>query len=265
MKVLALSLLAAATLWAPAIALAESPFTGTWKQDMSRTSLPKKPDVFLLNNGVFECKSCVPAFKGAANGKDQPVTGVPYFNAAIVNVKNSHEVDLTGKKNGKIVWTNHLVVSADGNTLTTSFSDASNTNGGSPVTGTSIEKRISKGPAGSHLVSGSWQQEKLQNVSDNGLVWNYKVVGDKVIMTNPTGQSYSATLNGPDAPMKGDPGVTSVSVKMLGDHVLQEIDKRNGKVVFIFTFTVSSDNKTAKAHVEDKIQNTSMEFVAIKQ
>ncbi|HEV2133220.1 MAG TPA: hypothetical protein VGR47_03060 [Terracidiphilus sp.] len=265
MKVLVLSLLAAATLWSPQSALAQSPFQGTWKVDMNKVTLPKKPDVMLLDHGIFECKSCVPAFKGAANGKDQPVTGVPYFNSLAVNVKSDHVVDLAGKKDGKIVWTNHSVVSADGNTLTTDFTDSSNTNGGSPVTGKSVETRLSKGPAGSHLISGSWRQTKMENMSDNATSWSYKVNGDQVTMTNRTGQSYTARLNGPDAPMKGDPGVTSVSVKTLGPHVLQEIGKRNGKIVSIQTLTVSPDNKTAKVHFEDKVQNTSMEFVAVKQ
>ena len=35
-------------------------------------------------------------------------------------------------------------------------------------------------------------------------------------MTNPTGQTYTAKLDGADAPMKGDPGITSVSVKIKG-------------------------------------------------
>jgi hypothetical protein len=265
MKTLVLSLLAAATLWSPQSALAQSPFQGTWKVDLSKVTLPKKPDVMLLDHGIFECKSCVPAFKGAADGKDQPVAGVPYFNSLAVNVRSDHVVDLVGKKDGKVVWTNHSVVSADGNTLTTDFTDASNTNGGSPVTGKSVETRLSKGPAGSHLISGSWHPAKMENMSENGIMWTYKVNGNQLTMTNRTGQSYTAALNGPEAPMKGDPGVTSVSVKTLGPRVLQEIDKRNGKVVTIETVTVSPGNKTAQVKVEDKIQNTTVEFAAVKQ
>jgi hypothetical protein len=35
--------------------------------------------------------------------------------------------------------------------------------------------------------------------------------------------------NGTDAPMKGDPSITSVSVKMIGKDMLEETDKRDGK------------------------------------
>ena len=79
-------------------------------------------------------------------------------------------------------------------------------------------------------------------------------------MSAPTGQTYTAKVNGPDAPMKGDPGVTSVSLKMIGTNTLEETDKRNGKVISVFKLTVASDGKTAKAVAEDKLQNRTTEF-----
>ena len=66
-----------------------------------------------------------------------------------------------------------------------------------------------------------------------------------------------AKLGGPDAPMSGDPGVTSVSVKMVGKDTLQETDKRNGKVIGVFTMTVAENGKTAKGTFDDKLQNRS--------
>ena len=83
-------------------------------------------------------------------------------------------------------------------------------------------------------------------------------------MTTPTGQSYTAKLNGGDAPMKGDPGVTSVSVKMMGN-TLEENDKRDGKVIGVFKVTVAADGKTAKASFDDKLQNRTTDFTATKQ
>ena len=46
-------------------------------------------------------------------------------------------------------------------------------------------------------------------------------------MTSATGQSYNAKLDGTDTPFKGDPGVTSVSVKKLGKDTLEETRKRD--------------------------------------
>jgi hypothetical protein len=73
------------------------------------------------------------------------------------------------------------------------------------------------------------------------------VSGDEITMTNPTGQSYTAKLNGTDAPVKGYPGYTSVSVKMIGKDTLLETDKRDSKVIGVFKMTVAADGKTAKA------------------
>jgi hypothetical protein len=65
--------------------------------------------------------------------------------------------------------------------------------------------------------------------------------------------------------MKGDPGVTSVSVKMLGQNTLEETDKRSGKVISVFKMTIAADGKTAKAVNEDKLQNRTTEFAITKQ
>ena len=72
--------------------------------------------------------------------------------------------------------------------------------------------------------------EDAENISDNAITWTYKVSGDELTMTNPTGQTYTAKLNGTETAMKGDPGVSNVSVKMMGKDTLVETDSRDGKV-----------------------------------
>lgn len=248
----------------PVFAMAQNAFDGTWKVDLNKVDFPKKPDEYLLQNGVYECKTCVPPVKVKADGSDQPVSGHPYYDSAAINVVSDHEIEETDKKNGKVVATSTTTVSADGNTMTFTFSDSSNTNA-APVTGKGEATRVAKGPAGSNAISGSWRTTKMENLSDNGLMWTYKVNGDELTMTNPTGQTYTAKLNGAEAPMKGDPGVTSVSVKMRGKDTLEETDKREGKVIGISKNTISSDGKTMKIEYEDKLHGTKMEFVAMKQ
>lgn len=46
--------------------------------------------------------------------------------------------------------------------------------------------------------------------------------------------------------MKGDPGITSVAVKMMGKDTLEKTDMRDGKVISVFKLTVAADGKTAK-------------------
>jgi hypothetical protein len=182
-----------------------------------------------------------------------------------IKVVNDKQIEETDKKDGKVVSTSKTIVSPDGNTINYEFSDSSNTNGGPPVTGKGESTRVAKGPVGSHAISGSWRQTKAENVSDNGIVWSYKVDGDEITMTNPTGQSYTAKLDGTDAPMKGDPGITSVSVKMLGKNKIEEFDKRDGKVVVHVTMTVAEDGKTASGTYEDKLSGKTNPYNATKQ
>jgi hypothetical protein len=249
----------------PTLAMAQSAFDGTWKMDANKIDFSKKPDVFLLQNGMYECKTCTPPYNIKADGSDQPVSGHPYYDTVAIKIVNDHEIEETDKKDGKVVATSTTTVSSDGKTMTATFSDSSNTNGGPPVTGQGEAMRVAKGPAGSHAISGSWRMSKLAGLSDNATVWTYKVNGDEITMTNPTGQSYTAKLDGADAPMKGDPGVTSVSVKMLGKDTLEETDKRDGKVIGVFKMKVASDGKTAKATYDDKLSNRTNAFDISKQ
>ena len=253
------------TLLLPIFAIAQSTFDGTWKIDMNKVDFSEKPDIYLLENDTYECKTCTPPYKIKADGSDQPVSGHPYYNTVAIKVVNDHQIEETDKKDGKVVANSTSTVSTDDKIMSFDFSDSSNTNGGPPVTGKGEAARVAKGPAGANAISGSWRTTKIENMSDNATVWTYKVNGDEITMTNPTGQTYTAKLNGPEAPMKGDPGVTSVSVKMLGKDTLEETDKRQGKVIGVFKMKVASDGKTAKASYDDKQSDRTTDFDVTKQ
>jgi hypothetical protein len=218
----------------------------------------------MLKNGMYQCKSCVPPIEVKADGQDQKVTGQPYFDSISVKVVDDRTIEETDKKNGKIVATSKMSVSADGNTLMFEFSDSSATNA-DPVTGKGQSTRVAKGPAGSNAISGSWRTARLDTISDNGLSFTYKVTGDTLEMTSPTGQGYKAKLDGTEAPYLGDPGTTSVSVKKNGPKALEETDKRDGKVISVARMTVSADGTSMKIVADDKLHGTHSEITATKQ
>lgn len=249
----------------PNLTSAQSAFDGTWKIDMNNVDWSKKPDVFLLQNGMYACKTCTPPYNIKADGTDQPVTGHPYFDSVAITIVSDHEISETDKKGGQVVATSTTTISPDGKTATFTFTDSSDTNGGPPVTGKGESMLVAKGPAGSHAASGSWRISKMESISDNALIWSYKVDGDSMNMTSKSGQSYTAKLDGSDAPMQGDPGVTSVSVKMIGKGTLEETDKRDGKPVSVWTMTVGADGMSAKISALDKLQNRTTTFNAMKQ
>jgi hypothetical protein len=260
--VLAVPLLVA--LLMPAMAMAQSPFDGTWKFDLKTAKFPEKPDVFLLQGGMYQCKTCAPPVDVKADGQDQKVSGNPYYDTVSIKVVDARTIEETDKKNGKMVATSKTWVSADGNTLMFEFSDSSATSG-DPVTGKGEETRVAKGPAGSHAISGSWRTSKMDALSDNAITITYKLSGDSLSMSSPTGQSYTAKLDGTEAPYKGDPGTTSVSVKRLDENTMEETDKRDGKVIAVAHMTVSADGKTMTLVVDDKLRGTKSEFTAAKQ
>jgi len=248
----------------PGLAMAQSAFDGTWKLDLKTAQFPKKPDVYLLQDGMYHCKTCAPPVDVKADGQDQKVSGHPYYDTKIVKVVDERTIEETDKKNGKVVATSKSWVSADGNKLMFEFTDSSATNA-DPVTGKGEATRVAKGPEGSHAISGSWRASKMDTMSDNGLMFTYKVVGDSLTMTTPTGQSYTAKLDGTEAPFKGDPGTTSVSVKKMDKNSMEETDKREGKVISIARMTLAADGKNMTITVEDKLHGTTMQFTAQKQ
>ncbi len=250
---------------APVLALAQSsPFDGTWKVDMKKAQLSRKPEVFLLQNGMYSCKTCVPPYEVKADGTDQNVTGDPYASTVAVKVVDDHNVDTTGKKDGKVTFSSKSMVSSDGNMLTVDWSYNGNAQGG-PVTGKDVLRRIAKGPADANLISGSWRDEKTEDMPESALTFTYKSNGDEYSYSTPTGQSYTAKLGGGEAPYKGDPGTTSVSLKKISDHVIEESDMRDGKVSAVARLTVSPDGKKMTIEVTDKLHGTTSRFIADKQ
>ena len=107
-------LLFAITLIVPTMLFAQTPFDGTWVTKLDTAQLPKKPNSYLLNKGMYECGSCVPKYNVKADGTDQKVTGHPYYNTLAVKVLDDHTIEITEKKDGKTISMDTGTVSADG-------------------------------------------------------------------------------------------------------------------------------------------------------
>ena len=250
----------------PVLAMAQSsPFDGTWKVDMKKAQLPKKPDVYEVQNGMYACKSCVPAYDIKADGTDQPVSGHPYASTIAVKVIDDRTIETLGKKDGKEMFAGKWTVSSDGDSMTVDWKYSGNPEGG-PVTGKDMMKRVgAKPPAGTNMVSGSWRTEKTEDIPDSAITFTFKSSGDQYSYSTPLGQSYTAKLGGGEAPYKGDPGVTSVSLKKINDRTIEETDMRDGKVISITRINVSPDGKKMTIDVSDKLHGTTSRYVADKQ
>lgn len=257
-----IGLLAATVLAVPSFA--QSPFDGTWKGDPKSFQMPTKPDTYLLQNGVYECQTCVPPVKIPADGAMHKISGNPYIDMMSIRVLDPRTIAETDRRNGKIVATSKTYIAPNGNIGTVSFVDATDSSH-APVTGKAFIKRVAAGPAGSHAISGSWITSSVASYSANGMTVTYKVSGDRITMSNPTGQSYAAMLDGTDAPYRGDPGVTTVSVRRLAPDTIEETDKRDGKIVGVATMKVAAGGGSMAMTYVDKQAGKTYAWTVTKQ
>jgi hypothetical protein len=227
-------------LLAPASLFGQSPFDGTWRTKMEQAKLSPKPVIFSLSNGAYDCSSCSPKIHVKADGQDQPVTGQAYDTISVREI-DAKSIEATGKKDGKTVWEQSRTVSDDGNTLTVKITSHPE-NSDQTVTEEVTATRVGKAPAGANGTSGSWRTNKV-NVSENGLTTTYKLSGDELSMSTPTGESYTAKLDGKDYPYKGTYTYDSVSLKRISKNTIEQTDKRGGKVIEVAKMTVSPDGK----------------------
>ena len=245
-------------------ALAQSPFDGTWKTDLSKITFPTKPTELFFKDGMYDCKSCVYRTVVKTDGADQKVDGNPYTDTIAVKIADKNTVEITSKKGGKQSGWTKRTVAADGKSMTLEFKNVSPANG-EVTTGTTLFKRIDKQPAGAHAASGSWVATKALSRSANSNTLTYKSSGDTMSMSSPGGQSYNAKTDGSDSPLKGDPGTTAVAVKMVGKNGMEETFKRDGKVTGVNKRAMDAGGKSMKVDWENKLAGTSGNFVMVKQ
>lgn len=219
----------------------DTAFNGTWKIDAGQTKFSPKPIVFYISQGWYHCTSCNPPIDIKADGTDQPVQGHA-FDTLSMKVVDDNTVQEIAKKDGKVVFEETYSVSKDGKVLTAKITSHP-MDGSAPITTEGTAKRVGMAPMGVHATSGDWQLEKF-NQSANGLTFTYKVNGDEITMTDPTGESYTAKLDGTDAPVKGAYGYDTVSLKKLGPNSIEETDKLNGKVIDVSKITVHGNTMT---------------------
>ena len=260
-----LKLAAATLLLSAAPALADSPFDGTWKAQVSSLKVTAKPDVFSIKNGVYVCKTCQPsAYSVPADGKFHAVAGRPYWDEIAVTAVDDHNARIEFKKGGTLVSTNTDTVSADGMTLTTTNHNTNN-GGNVAVDAAGRATRVGAPVAGAHLVSGSWQFAPATSVSDAALTMTLKVDGDRLHQVSGLGETLDATIGGAYAINQGDPGKTMTKAERAGPRALKLTDMRGGKVVQVATYTVSDDGTTLTGNWTDPTDGSTGGFTAMKQ
>ena len=245
-----------------ALSFGQSTFTGTWVADLKSVQYSGTPFSFSLKDGTYQCETCAPKVEIPADGKDHPTKGFPYADSMSVRAADDSTIEIVRKKDGKVERSSKTVVSADGNTLTVDWTFFPN---GQEGHGRRVYSRTAAGPTGAHKASGSWQQSRAEDESANVLTVTYKASAEELNMADQIGDSYTAKFDGKDYPVKGDPGVSSVTLKKIDANTIEETEKLNGQVLFISRMTVSADGRTMTVESTDKLHGTRSTYQARKQ
>jgi hypothetical protein len=232
----------------PTLGFGQSPFDGTWRPDPQRASPTAKPDEVQLRNGEYTCNSCEPPYTLKADGKDQSVTGSPYYDTLNITVLDAHTVLKVAKKGGQTIATIKAVVAADGSSKT----ETQTITGMMPATVevATTSSRVAAGPPGSHAISGQWREIQT-DLTHHDEDTTYRIQGNTLTMSDRMGRSFSAKLDGTDAPYQGDAHYASVALKLIDSRTLEESDKKNGKIVQVNRWSVDPDGQTIHARFDD--------------
>jgi hypothetical protein len=222
----------------PAASLANAVFDGTWKVNIESVKTTGKPYVLLLTGGEYTCSFCSPPYTVKADGSDHNVPGQAYFDTAQVTVTGPNSAEIVLKQGSKEIVRFSDTVSDDGATLT---GKVTNHQGAQTETDEFTAKRVAAGPAGSHPLSGSWQEQAHSRGEQRPV---HYLMTTKGFQMSWNGQSYDANFDGKQYPIVGDVGKTTVSLKRIDATTVEETDHRQGKVVDEIRLTLATDGRT---------------------
>lgn len=221
-------------------ALAQSTFDGVWKIDLASAQLPDRPQVWSLQDGVYSCSSCVPAYAIPADGQFHKVEGYSYWDEMSLRIVDDRTIDDAQRLKGRQVAATRSQVSADGNTLQVTWTDTSAPNG-MASTGEAAMSRLASGAAGAHAISGSWKSEAVASISEASLIATMRLADGVFSFESGEGYSFEVTLGGPAVPVIGDPAGATTSVRQMADGSLEETDYINGEPTSKTILTPAAD------------------------
>jgi hypothetical protein len=241
--------------------LAQTRFDGTWEMKMGTLQFSGAPEDYVIANGVYQCRSCVPPVDVRTDGKDHKVAGHEmYYDTIAVRVLDAHSVEFTFKKEGKPVARSKEIVSANGKTMLEVFQ---NLGGKEAVTGKAGFLRVGAASPGSHALSGKWQMRSIRNNTQAGTLTTYRSIPNGFSISDGA-ESFEAKFDGKDYPL-GKDWLSTVSLQLIDENTLQETDKHQGEILTVSRMTISKDGKAMRVESMDKQRGTTMTYTAEKR
>lgn len=229
----------------PALWTASDPFVGTWKLDVSRSTILDRMVVENagLNRYTFRFEGG-PAETILANGTDQP--GIPGTTLS-VTAQGSRTMSVVRKQAGRTVVSAHWKLSQDGKTLHDAFTS---TQPGSSSTTNYVYRRMS----GTSGFSGAWES----TTKPNGLNVEQQIrpYGKSALSFVSRGIVKNITFDGQDHALAGAKEGTIASGRRESVRAMEYTEKNNGKIVATRTLTLSTDGKKLTITVQPAGQST---------
>jgi hypothetical protein len=233
-RTLVLLVLSAAT----AVLAAELPYAGKWKMNPAKSDFGQATTTYeQLPSGEMQATSFGQSYKFKMDGRDYPT---PFGSTVAWKSTSATTWETSSKVKGKVLTTDTLTLSSDGNTLTVR-SKGTKPNG-ETIDDTTAFQRVSGGPG----LAGKWKTKNVKSSSPEMLELTPSGTDGLTYKVVDFGLACETKLDGKDYPCTG-PTLSSgwtVALTKSGTRSFDWTAKMNGKVVSKGRYTVSADGKT---------------------
>jgi hypothetical protein len=216
---------------------AADPRSGSWTLISAQSSLtpPNKLSITSQHGAVHVVISgdAHLDFTAKLDGHQAPVPNNPAFNQVELRRIDKHQVEVTQKKDGSLVATIHDKISANGNELTSTTSQA-----GRPDKIT-VWTRTGGKKSANDLFSGEWTEDLSKTRLRQGMVLKIEAEGNDGVHFS-SDYSYSARFDGKEYDLKNSRNDT-VTLQLVDPHTVDAIYRRDDQITQRDRWVVSAD------------------------
>ena len=225
-----------------ALAAQDLPYAGKWKMNPAKSDFGQTTITYEQTpSGEMKATAAGQTYTFRMDGKAYPA--IFGAEAAWTSLGPTSWQTIWTLK-GKVLSTDTLTLSPDGNTLTV-HTKGTKPNG-EAIDDTVVAERVSGGPG----LTGKWKTKNVKSASPNVLEIAPSGADGLMFKIVDMELSCDAKFDGKDHPCTGPtlgPGWTIALTKQ-GAHGLDMTVKNNGKALFKTSYTVSADGKTLTEH-----------------